>query len=472
MSMLKFIYVLVCSCSWVVVFGQETVAEFSLRLQSRRAVAAVIDSVNSGMTLFMVDRNSIAGYELNKDFSLKNSKEWAATSGTAFGDLVGAYRSGDMYCVVTFKNNADSYSFTTISFDRPQFAITEFNVPKDEEPLVSYDSEGKWFVATIKKKKSVLHVYEFLVQSPTPRKHTFDFSEIKFGNEWPQLYYSLMLPNEKGLSVSLQRYNMPKSLRQTYHRAKFYFGKSKLYLTIDRPMRTRLLEMDLTTDTFVKRDFKITCDRGIINSFLLGESKLIQSGFCVDSLTLRIHDVPAERLIKDFTAPAGTEVNFRNTPFIEEGGRYYAQESERYDFVKREPVKTRRFYKKLQEGHMAVSAYYLSDKKSVRIALGSVRITPEEILIPSSDPAQRAWLTKIAGPYDWSSTAYFETIVDGESWEHLVGEMHDNNTAIDRLKKFAEEKYRDTTIEIPVGDYLLYGYYDKSSDRFILLRFK
>ncbi|TJY37722.1 hypothetical protein [Pontimicrobium aquaticum] len=313
----------------------------------------VVDTSNGNFAFFLQEYNGITGYLYNENQELISEmrvplfpKKTPYFIGSVIND----------YLVTLFFKNGSGRKFSSIAFN---FTTNKF-VVKEELPIdlrkeVIVDSFNEMEILhllTIIQGTSVLKLYTFDKESNIETK-TIDLTEHEFsGIKGGEFYYMYFGPNGYGKTSQILK-NEPMSLELTSSSSKAYFNEGVVTLTTDfQDDYTYLLNIDTKDGSWkVKelenKDFTKTELRSKSNSFIY-KDLFFKVHVTPYRLVFSIYNKTTNELVKEFTINEDSEIDFKNSPIMLEGG-----DLSNYRELKR----TKQFLRKIFRSNLGVSVY-------------------------------------------------------------------------------------------------------------------
>ncbi len=391
--------------------------------------------------------------------------------------------------------NTITYMEETVDFDAKSVAATKiFEIPKDEELLVSFSDHNRYFTITANKKTSNLQFYEVRAGGESSIKSVhfpIPAGKSKSNNELTEYLSGLKVIKE----------NEEPGLDLSNHKTKLFCYTDNLVFTVnDGDNPTQILSIDLNTFTptekfidhsaliekesrgksFVssflkdnrlftlilnKKDIKIATynadDGTLINKVVLDEdngmSLLAQTP--VDETRMGKHakekDVDdLKKVIKDFTK--GTEGLTIST---NKAGQYIVQAGT-YDLV---PVPSGGGS---SMGHYSGGYERMPGSTSVG-SPGSINSVPNYTYNPLMYyiPGNSGYMTTSARYY---RTIYFKILLDPRTLKPVHGRV--TSSVGEQIKDFMddEDPRSKGSKQFAIGDRQLYGYYDRDGQTYCI----
>jgi len=422
-----------------------------------------VNEDNNQLALFFKNRKKIFGYLYNEKQELISTISPIEIPKKA-QILIGKTYNNDSYTLY-FSNTRKTY-FSSISIN---FITKNFNVNdnlgihvKGEKVIDFLIDKHKIYILSIVKKTSILKTYELDNNGLVGTKE-FDFSNevIKSDKGWNYNLYHLLYGNPTYSTVELIKNDIPNALEKTSAYTKLYFKKGKLTLTnnlFDRYTYLITIDLDKSTQSFEvinNKDF-VKQNLGDNSSSYIFKNYFFNIYSNNKKLNFNIHDLKTKKLIKSFEILKDSNITFKNSPIIQEGG-----ELNKY----REFEKTSKFLRKITNSKIGITAYQEGD--DIIITLGASEV------VQSNNIAIGVILGGAIGGAIFSSfNSYANTkstrincLFDKE-FNHKKGEVPLNS--FDKINNFIEDnklkKHKLQTI-FKYKDNYIWGALDKETYR-------
>ncbi len=298
----------------------------------------VVPSVDeqSFLNLLLLDKGSVSAVTFNTNFEQVNAATIPRSKeeGNVFDDfneITGSISSNGI--TTLFLSNGSNKKYGALQYDWKTQTFTHHTkilLELDKEDILDAQAIGnKFYLATIVKGTSTVKVHIF-DDAPKVKSLSFDMRSHVFSSVNRELYYSLLTNRaEAAIAISPIYYGSMQSLPAAADRRKIYFTPDKIYITIDdrdvyTNLHTRLITLDLVVGDALVELIKIptvNCSEFGSNSFIF-EDKLFQVVACDKELVIIAKKFGSNEVIREFRATSEDTISFKNTPIIQEGGRF------------------------------------------------------------------------------------------------------------------------------------------------------
>ncbi len=465
----------------------------------------IVDSVTKQIALFLIDKNTIYGFQFNKNYELQNNYITKKTE-KKYTTLLGYSKDKTSYNLFfTDKKNKHFYS-KSINFINKSNSETIYDIKlKDELFLSSINQNNQFYLLTVKKSSSLLIIRVFS-GSHLSQTETIDLSFYKLYKPPYSNLSSILLSDEATfrLDLSIQKIdsNSPSSLEITSKKNKLYSLNNSIYITLNNTRsNTKLISIDLSSFDFKVQLFNngvVDCSdnfRVKSNSFLHNNT-LFQIKGCAKELYFTIYDISSEKLLKDYRVTKDEEIIFKNSALIYKGDiKMFGGDSEK------ELDNTAQILRKISKSNMALSVNETSSFLEVTIGGfkevsrgggggmmmhagggmstigGGVTFTPTY----HYNPVMYGY-----NSYSNSKQAHFKTLLNKSNFTHLkektytstidkIDTFRDKNeesqNIFQKISPFDQENDFITKTIFKVDDYFVFGYYDKTEKKYYLRKF-
>jgi hypothetical protein len=281
---------------------------------------------------------------------------------------------------------------------------------------------------------------------------------------------------------------IPNPLDITTKKTKIYCYDDKLFLTIDNSTeKTKLLTIDLINhECNVKNYSQINISgehlsRAKSNSYLFNNI-LFQIKGCKQELCFQLKDIIKDSLLVEYRVKEPEEIEFRNTPLLQEGGFHFYSQG-----LERELESTKQVLRKISASNIGISVFQSDENIELEIggymefhnnggsmmmySGGTTFSTPQGVVstLPTYhyNPTMYSFIS-----YTNSRSVYFKTLLVALSFKHIEGSITEN--VYEKIRNFIEDNISDIISEtiVKVSDYYILAYYDKSANKYYLRKFR
>lgn len=216
------------------------------------------------------------------------------------------------------------------------------------------------------------------------------------------------------------------------------------------------------------------------NSYMF-RNKLYYVRATSDSLLVQVADLFSGRILKTFSTERGDEINWKNTPFMEER----VVDNKRKD--PKDLSKTSSLLRKMVEGNALIMAKPFGNDQ-VEVMVGSYEKTTTTTNVGGYPAMSNMPYGSYGGygtpmmrtPYynpgryirsTWTNTVHFKTLLNASNFSHVEGEP--GSTANERIDRFTAKMKIDPESESLFTTYgqSYYAYYDKAAYKLVVLKF-
>lgn len=465
--------------------AQEKVGEFILssdfKVKGNTEFLALNDSGDSSrIAFFAFDRGKISTCELDQNFKLITSHNYENPNFISYTNLLGGIYSNKKSILVYANGRRKSFNVISVNNKRKFLVNKEIKVPKDEIFLESFHLGENYYLVTTGWTGSYLVFYRIDTELNTETRKV-GLENFSFGNYENGLYQNL-LNYEGELSISKISYETLNSLATAVGQHKIYVFDNTFSLTLDKYFgQTLFLKIDLQnwSTHLSKFDLKnVNCKKSNSTSFLL-YNNLFKSQVCDDQLLISVFDSSTGSELNRFQVDSESEIDFKNTPIMQEGGNtIYAADS-------RELTSTKSLLKKMIKSDMSISVNLSEQPENCyEVTIGSfeekqmasggapnysggtsVPIGGMNVQIPNN-PTYSGYLKNT-----WTKSVFFKTKLKQENFSHLQGKIEKNE--FDRIQDFTNRysnKIVTETVFYRNGQYYLL-HYAKDSQNLVVTKF-
>lgn len=321
-------------------------------------VIPIVNAKTGDIAYFIADAKNVYGYKINSDFKVVD-KMISEEKSREYKTIIGSSISESSFYRV-FLTNQDRRKFSSInfSFEDKISSSNDFLLSSQENFIQTVDWNNQFYLITGSKLYNKLFIHTF-DEEGNPKRNHIEISDLEFINKNGVDYNLLSILI--GGSITKIEENTPISIEIASEKVKMFSRENYITFTIDiNDEFSQILQIDLKTLKATSNKFKKTVLGGNsskTNSFLNGD---ILSNITVNKENLAVNflNFTSGELLKTLTLNVNDSISFKNTPIIQEGGRY-----DNY----RELEKTQQFFRKISNGLIGVSFRNFYDKFHVVI---------------------------------------------------------------------------------------------------------
>lgn len=445
-----------------------------------REIYPIVNEENGHTAIFFRNRNYIKATLFNKNRQSINKPFYAVRLPKNFDLFLNHAYNGDVYTLFFSNKSGKKYGNVKFDFKNHLFSIIhDLKLkPKREDIIETFSDKEKLYFLGVKKHSSICNFYVFDLNGKFTTKK-IDLSNIDFSkHQGSSVHLSdfLMSPYGEKLIKKIA-YNEPNALETVaaYNKI-FYHNKKITILNNFYDEFTYVTEIDLTDGSYhhrkiVHKDFDSGSFKRGANSNIYGDYIFTVTS-TPNRLNLDIFDKNSMGTIKSFEILKDSEISFKNTPIIVEGGEF-----DKY----RELEKTSKFLRKISNRNLGIAVYEHQNKYVVTLgsSVETVSGVGPGIAAGVGGVLGGAIGGAISGLIFSSFDSYANTkstritCLFDKNFEHIKGEIPQNG--FDKIKTFTETEKLDKkpvqTIFRYKGDYI-WGYYDRSADSYQLYLFE
>ncbi len=473
--------------------AQQKVFETDIHLKSGIKITKDILSIpldDGRMQILFLDRNSIEGILLDTMFQEQTTRHIPRAANVS-GYLHGYTVDGEDINLFMSDENQKQFLIHSISITNTTDRVQKVGRIKKEKLLTSFNYRNKFYLFTIKKRSSILYLYEF-DKDNLASIIEIDLSEYKFSiSSYPDLY-SNILPHDNmivapsPLSVNLIDPRDPVGIESTFEEAKVYLKGDQLVFTLDNELsNTKVITIDFNNFEYtydIIEHESLNCEAYSVtsNSFLI-ENKLFQVKACKSKLRLQVKDWQTKELLGSHQISPEDASLIQGKITIEKNSslEFISQENEKVQILDTGKIKST--LRKLQRGDLGISVNSVQDHYILTMggrqeskSAGSDSVFPSTTTLGTPYGAIEM-LTynsamSIYSNYKIERTTYFKSTLD-ESLQ--VTNKETVFTSFDLIKEFEKSIIAKPLNETLVrrGETYLYGYYNKQEKTYSFYEF-
>ncbi|WP_421871063.1 hypothetical protein [Marinoscillum sp.] len=473
--------------------AQQKVYETDIHLKSGIEITKDVLAIpldDGRMQILFLDRNSIEGILLDSMFREQTSRHIPRPASMS-GYLHGYTVSDEDINLFMSDANQKQFLIHSVSITNTTDRVKKVGRIKKEKLLTAFNYRNKFYLFTIKKRSSILFLYEFDKDNLTSIVE-IDLSEYKFSNsDYPDLYSNIMTnenmtAGSSPLSVNFIDLKDPVGIESTFEEAKVYLKGDQLVFTLDNELsNTKVITIDF-------KNFEYTCD--IIeheslnceayavksNSFLTG-NMLFQVKACKSMLRLQVKDWQSKELLGSHQISPEDASLIQGKITIEKTSSLALinQENEKVQTLDTGKIKS--LLRKLKRGNLGISVNSVQDhyiltmggkQENNSTSYPGFPSATTTLVTPYGPTEVLTYSSTLSNYSDYKNerTTYFKTILDKSL---QVTKRNTLLTSFDLVKQFEESLNHKPLIETLVrrGNTYLYGYYDKQKKTYSFYEF-
>lgn len=340
-------------------WSQQKIAGFKAEHLKEKSLFTVVDD-QENVTLFMVDKNKLTGYQLDASFQIKDSLT-IPFNPKEFKGMVTSHPNQNEILIYWRTKTQHELFIHRFDFTIKKVSHNTIIIDPGKEKIVSNFTQNNIFhVVTFTKDASIVNIYK--TDGTTVDKKVVDCSNFRFVNSenkrvslwslydehsWRVYYSGFELISPKAQSSLVNSTNMKKAYVRD-HEIIFSFDNSKSY--------TQLLTVDLNDFTAKQKEYPqlsfgmIDSGSGMSNSFIANDY-LIQVKSISSSLYFQVKDFEGNVITKYFIS-SDKDLEFSTSDIYQEEG----------SFKKRKVVDSpKKLLRKINNLNLSVNSYYHSD---------------------------------------------------------------------------------------------------------------
>jgi hypothetical protein len=385
----------------------------------------------------------------------------------------GFFHNNVVYC---FLDNGNESGLHIWTLDSTSDVATDNVIPfaSKKEKVIDGTSCGDHFLYfTSNKKTQEFTIYDF--------KDEKNFTTVRYkfsGELWDEL--TELSGFSRTLNLQKIDFEGEGDADVTECHNKLYVQDDIVYLIMNKAKGiSKVLRFDLAHQTVDAQTISHTDgthitigeDAYVDNSYLL-KDKLYYVYATAASMGIQVHAFPSGELIKSFATAKDSDIWFKNTPVIQEGGgTVYSSH------ITKELGRTSQLIRKMLNGSALIMANF-NDSGQVELAVGSYKkmTTPAMGggMWMGAGAGAVMYYANVGGFYggsSWTKSARFKMLLSADKAEHLSGEMMPSiNERIEAYKQNIKIPSRAETLLKYQGKYT-YSYYDRKKHLLTVVQF-
>ncbi len=475
--MLKKFLVIACVLNVLVIYSQDIVSSFPIKLKRNRDIFQISSDSTKQVTFFLSDYKKVNAIRLDDKMQFLDSITTNRPV-SYYTDMIGYLSDGSMQNL--FWSSMDSKEIFSQKFDFEKRIITnkKFSLELKKEIILQKFSLNKsFYILSVVKSSNNLKLYKFDDNNNLSEKiidlkgfNFYDSSYVK--TDIYGMFRESFLPIESSFSLQKISPESPTSLSYSSKRRKCYLNKNEFIITFDiNKDYTQIITINITdfstSEKIIKEPFIITQQTNIPNSnSFLFENKLYQVRNNSDVMIVSIKNLNGD-IIQEYKIYNDKPIDFKNSDIIQLGG----------DFEnKRILEKSTQFLRKTANLSSGISCYNLKGNNLMTLGSVSAQKNNNVMLGGMIGGLAGALIAAAISPtYDnYNSYAnrkvvYLNSILDSND-AHVNGIVPE--LAFDKIKIFIEKNNSITSQNIFKlnNDYYL-AYYEQNDNKYILRKF-
>lgn len=431
---------------------------------------SIVDSTSQRVAVINFKNKLISAYLLDKDFNVLESIVTKPLPNKLKSVIAHQFQNKKLSL---FMNTSSNRKYATAVFDFETGNCTTHEIDfklKKEIFFTTFSRDDKIFIVSVSKKGSQLNIYEFYKNLNEPKKTEIKIPENTFLDRFGDsvdLKDVLSDSYKNGFMVSpvtIQK-NLPATIEKTRRPLKIYLTEKGFDVTVDTWLKsTFLLNVSLEDMTVDVSEFKYPKPDGFIarvkaNSFLFDDN-LFQIIMGSDEMLFSVFSAQTKELRKEILLKKGDEIDFRNTPIVQNGGAF---ESFRY------LENTKQFFRKSLDADIGLSV--IKKNEIYEITFGSVKEIEDPVVlyfvVGGVVGGTVSLLVRDLLDYRLTKSVEFRSLFSNKI-EHLEGDVSPN--LFDKIGKFTKGiKLKSETLFQFNGSYY-YGHYNLDRNTYLIYK--
>ena len=434
----------------------ENAIELSLGFKDHRESYPVADE-DGNLFLYVLDNNSIAGFQYTTTFNLLGEVKGDFPQ-DRLPNFLGHALKGKTHSLFFADKSKKTIAITTLDHDQKTVHTRELEVPwKKEHFMKSVSHRGEFFVLTVEKFSSRIHLYTY--SGDTFREKAYDFGNKRFSSTKYYHIYDVM----KESAFRVIESEIPNSIELATSLNKLYHYDDKLVLTFDNSnYRTSVITINLSSNEAVLDTYDyegVDCGAHLHNASnsYVHQNVLYQIYVCPDRFNFKMSDLAEKKLIASHTISEKEQIPFLNTPVVQDGGLTILSQN-----AEKELNHTRQFLRKVSKGIAGVSVYTHGDGQ-LEVTLGGYQeidgVTMMALSGGFASPVMMGYFL-----YGKTRSIYFKALFDGQTYAHVRGDVRQN--AFDKIKGWIAANKNSISAEtiFKIKDSYYLGHYYSKED--------
>lgn len=358
---LNFLFI-ICGLS----FSQTKITSFKNSLKTSESqfkdVIPVVNKGNDELAMFFADAKHVYGYTFDKNFIVNDSLSSEVKNRMYKVFLGSSINKNKVYRVFISNTNKSKIASIKFSFSDKKTSLNEFSLSENEIIIQTITHLNRFYLLTTSNLGRKLFLYSF-DDDGNPIKNEIDVNDILLYNRYDdveKISESLLFANP----IEKFEKDTPNSIESVSEKIKMYHKGDSLLISFDyNKKRTQIISIDIPTLKATKKDYKKPLqnlkDRLKKTNSFLYENNLFVIAATKEVFSMLVLDFKTGEIIKEFAFSNTEEINFKNTPIIQEGGVY-----EDY----RELEKTKQFLRKITANEIGLSI--IKSNNNYQITIG------------------------------------------------------------------------------------------------------
>jgi len=451
--------------------GQEEVIQINGddKFNTIKQSFSIVDEKSGNFFVFLEDSDRVYGFLYDENYNSLGNVICPDLS-SKFKSIIG-YTIEDKK-VTLFMNtlNGRSYGAMIFDFEKSISQAKELDFKlRGETYLDAVYYNNTLHVLSVPKRSSQINIYSFNnTLTPIVNEVKFEEQALLDRNDRPIRLSEIVSRS----TISQIELNTPNSLELTSKDFKIYRKGSLVSITSDHFKEyTYVIKFDLdsfkqTVEKVAQRELDGFQMSAYSNSFLL-DNKLFQIASNSDELQFQIAEIPSGKIIKKIAVTDDEQLEFKNTPIIQEGGEFDSY---------RELEKTNQFLRKISNEGIGLSIY--KQNGIYEITMGSATEKPSNAMIVGGALGGLAGgiitasfnnLNSTYNGYKNTKSVRITGLFD-KDFNHLEGSISEN--PFDRIKT-AFENTKGATAEtiFKLNRSFIWGHYNRKENSYRLVKF-
>lgn len=439
----------------------------------------IVDDSSGNMALFLAENNQIHAYLFDG-----NLQQIGAASSempdSYVSKLAGVQILGNRYQLLLTTGSGRQYGNITFDFDNNQALPQEMDFELEDVRSVDavvYNNQIH-LITISKERENAIVVYKM------DEQFNFTSTKISFAEDAfldrrmkPMSLMELLSRDDTtGSFIEAERIDpeIPNSLESTSKILKIYVEDHLVTIVSDKfDQFTYLIELDLQgmsaeVTRVDQRDFGGSTLGVETNSFLQGD-KLFQLATNGKEMNLRMVQLPAGTVVKEYEVGKKDEITFKNGPILKP----------KSDDKKVDPDKeTATLLRKMSSNNTAISVLQNGETYEVTFG-GAIERDPTTLILLGGFVGGIGGAVLMGVGFGGLSNSFAAYVTSDAmrttglfdaNFNHVQGTISEKD--FDKIKEYIQEldKIGAATLFLWQGDYF-FGYYDKGEDRYQLIRF-
>lgn len=444
---------------------------------------AVVTESQDKFAIFIDDNKTLNGYLYNSEVE-QIAKYASEGLPNRYDQIIGQTIKGNQIHLFLKDKSNKRFGSILFDFDSGKSIETEidFKLKKDRY-LQSHSYKDQFYILTVNKSASILNLYVF-DHSGKFTKKSFDFTDKPIrdhANKASKLFD--LVSEAAGFSANIDVAKIdetnPNAIDVTSNNTKVYDRRDSFVLSVDEgKLFTYLFYFsvpDLSVDfkAIMKPQLTKLTEYDKNNSYLF-EDKLFMIAGNASEMVFSVKDVNTKKELKMIRLEKDSDLYFKNTPIIQEGGLYSP------DRV-REMEKTSKFLRKIASGNVGLAVIPFEDGYQITMGglkkiqsggmampmggFGGIPIATAGAFTVTFNPTFYAYSS-----YSGSKSTRIECLFDA-SFNDVTGNVPEN--PFTKIKAYAEDVHSPNAENVfKMNGAYIYGTYKDRGDIYELTKFE